>query len=219
MIKRLLDIIMSLLLLIIFAPLMMFIALLIRVKMGEPVLFRQLRPGLKGKPFYLYKFRTMIEAVDGEVKISDDQQRLTATGRWLRKYSLDELPQLINVLKGELSFVGPRPLLMAYLDRYTAEQARRHDVKPGITGWAQVNGRNALSWEDKFNLDIWYVDNQSFSLDLKIMMMTILKVLKTEGINQDGSATMTEFMGYVDDSEGKNNAEGKYQDKNKGVSR
>ena len=196
MIKRLFDIVMSLLLLIMFAPLIMIIALLIRVKMGAPVLFRQLRPGLKGKPFYLYKFRTMTEAVDGEVKISDDQQRLTATGRWIRKYSLDELPQLINVLKGELSFVGPRPLLMAYLDRYTTEQARRHDVKPGITGWAQVNGRNALNWEDKFAMDVWYVDNQSLWLDLKIMLLTLLKVLQAEGISQDGSATMTEFMGY-----------------------
>jgi len=204
MVKRLFDIIMSLLLLIIFAPLMMIIALLIRVKMGAPVLFRQLRPGLKGKPFYLYKFRTMTEAVDREVKISDDQQRLTGTGRWIRKYSLDELPQLINVLKGELSFVGPRPLLMAYLDRYTTEQARRHDAKPGITGWAQVNGRNALTWEEKFALDVWYVDNQSLGLDLKIMMLTLLKVFKAEGISQDGSATMSEFMGYGNEVEDNN---------------
>ena len=201
MIKRLLDILLSLFLLIIFAPLMIILALVILTKMGSPVIFRQLRPGFRGKPFHLYKFRTMTEAVDSEVKISDDQQRLTATGRWIRKYSLDELPQLINVLKGELSFVGPRPLLMAYLDRYTSEQARRHDVKPGITGWAQVNGRNALNWEEKFAMDVWYVDNQSLWLDLKIMVLTLLKVLKAEGISQNGSATMPEFMGSKNDRE------------------
>jgi len=206
MLKRLFDILLSLLLLILLAPFMIFIALIIRAKMGKPVFFRQLRPGLKGRPFYLYKFRTMTEVVDREVKISDDQQRLTATGRWIRKYSLDELPQLINVLKGELSFVGPRPLLMAYLNRYTAEQARRHDVKPGITGWAQVKGRNALTWEEKFSLDLWYVDNQSPGLDLKILALTLFKVLKAEGISQDGSATMPEFMGY-DDSREANNQE------------
>jgi len=203
MFKRLFDMITASFLLLIFAPLMICTALIIRVKMSKPVLFRQLRPGFKGKPFYLYKFRTMTEVADREVKISEDHQRLTSTGRWIRKYSLDELPQLINVLKGELSFVGPRPLLMAYLDRYTAEQARRHDVKPGITGWAQVNGRNTLTWEDKFAMDVWYVDNQSIWLDLKIMVLTLFKVLKAEGISKDGSATMTEFMGYADDVEGK----------------
>jgi len=219
MVKRLFDMITASFLLVIFAPLMICTALIIRVKMGKPVLFRQLRPGFKGKPFYLYKFRTMTEAVDREVKISEDRQRLTSTGRWIRKYSLDELPQLINVLKGELSFVGPRPLLMAYLDRYTAEQARRHDVKPGITGWAQVNGRNTLTWEDKFAMDVWYVDNQSIWLDLKIMVLTLFKVLKAEGISKDGSATMTEFMGYADDREGKKIQEEEYQGNNKGVSR
>jgi len=219
MVKRLFDMITASFLLVIFAPLMICTALIIRVKMGKPVLFRQLRPGFKGKPFYLYKFRTMTEAVDREVKISEDRQRLTSTGRWIRKYSLDELPQLINVLKGELSFVGPRPLLMAYLDRYTAEQARRHDVKPGITGWAQVNGRNDLTWEDKFAMDVWYVDNQSIWLDLKIMVLTLFKVLKAEGISKDGSATMTEFMGYADDREGKKIQEEEYQGNNKGVSR
>ena len=219
MVKRLFDMITASFLLVIFAPLMICTALIIRVKMGKPVLFRQLRPGFKGKPFYLYKFRTMTEAVDREVKISEDRQRLTSTGRWIRKYSLDELPQLINVLKGELSFVGPRPLLMAYLDRYTVEQARRHDVKPGITGWAQVNGRNTLTWEDKFAMDVWYVDNQSIWLDLKIMVLTLFKVLKAEGISKDGSATMTEFMGYADDREGKKIQEEEYQGNNKGVSR
>ena len=219
MVKRLFDMITASFLLVIFAPLMICTALIIRVKMGKPVLFRQLRPGFKGKPFYLYKFRTMTEAVDREVKISEDRQRLTSTGRWIRKYSLDELPQLINVLKGELSFVGPRPLLMAYLDRYTAEQARRHNVKPGITGWAQVNGRNTLTWEDKFAMDVWYVDNLSIWLDLKIMVLTLFKVLKAEGISKDGSATMTEFMGYADDVEGKKIQEEEYQGNNKGVSR
>ncbi len=204
MIKRLFDLMLSLLLIILFAPLMILLALIIMVKMGLPVFFRQLRPGFKGRPFFLYKFRTMTEDVDSEGKILEDQQRLTATGRWIRKYSLDELPQLINVLKGELSFVGPRPLLMAYLDRYTTEQARRHDVKPGITGWAQVKGRNALTWEEKFALDLWYVDNQSLGLDLKIMGLTLFKVLKAEGISQDGSATMPEFMGYENGSESEN---------------
>ena len=195
MLKRLFDIIFSLLLLIIFASLIIILGLLIRLKMGAPVFFRQQRPGLRGKPFYLYKLRTMSEETNRDGNMLDDQQRLTALGRKLRKYSLDELPQLFNVLKGDLSFVGPRPLLMNYLERYSPEQARRHDVKPGITGWAQVNGRNVLTWEEKFALDVWYVDNQNLWLDLKILWLTLVKVLKAEGISQEGWATMPEFMG------------------------
>lgn len=195
MIKRLFDVVLSMILLIILAPLMFIITLVIRVKMGSPVLFKQERPGLQGKPFTLFKFRTMSEPFGSNSTIADDKNRLTGLGRFLRKFSLDELPQLFNVLRGELSFVGPRPLLMQYLDRYTPEQARRHEVKPGITGWAQVNGRNAISWEEKFKLDVWYVDNRSFILDLKIIALTIMKVLKAEGISKEGSATMPEFTG------------------------
>lgn len=196
MVKRLFDFLMSLFLLIILAPLFLFTALAIRVKMGPPVLFIQKRPGYKGKTFPFYKFRTMTAQTDHEGKLLCDEERLTNLGRWLRKYSLDELPQLINVLKGELSFVGPRPLLTSYLERYTPEQARRHDVKPGITGWTQVNGRNDLTWEEKFALDLYYVDNQSFFLDCKILAMTAIKVLQAEGISREGWETTPEFMGY-----------------------
>ena len=196
MFKRLFDFFFSLLLIMILSPVILILALMIRLKIGSPVFFKQERPGYKGRPFYFYKFRTMTDEVDSEGKLLDDGKRLTALGRRLRKYSLDELPQLINVLKGELSFVGPRPLLMSYLGRYKPEQARRHDVKPGITGWAQVNGRNALTWEEKFAFDVWYVDHQSFGLDLKILWMTLLKVFKAEGISQEGFSTMPEFMGY-----------------------
>jgi sugar transferase EpsL len=150
---------------------------------------------LRGKPFNLYKFRTMKDSRDEAGQLLPDEERLTALGCKLRNYSLDELPQLINVVRGELSFVGPRPLLMQYLDRYTPEQARRHEVKPGITGWAQVNGRNAISWDEKFKLDVWYVDNRSIWLDLKILWLTVVKVLRSEGISGEGSATMSEFMG------------------------
>ncbi|MGB9792451.1 MAG: sugar transferase [Thermacetogeniaceae bacterium] len=160
-----------------------------------PVLFRQVRPGLHGKPFVIYKFRTMRKAYDEEWRPLPDEQRLTRLGKWLRSTSLDELPELLNVLKGEMSLVGPRPLLMEYLDRYTPEQARRHEVKPGITGWAQVNGRNAISWEEKFRLDVWYVDNWSLWLDLKIILITLWKVLKREGISASGHATMPVFRG------------------------
>lgn len=163
--------------------------------MGRPILFKQLRSGLHGRPFYLYKFRTMTDARNAGGQLLPDEQRLTRLGRWLRATSLDELPELWNVLKGDMSLVGPRPLLMEYLERYTPEQARRHEVKPGITGWAQVNGRNALSWEEKFRLDVWYVDNWSLWLDLKILFMTVLKVLRREGISAEGYATMPEFMG------------------------
>ena len=200
MLKRFFDLCLGLIMIIFLMPLMAVIAVLILLKMGQPVLFRQLRPGLKGKPFYLYKFRTMADAVDEAGNLLPDEQRLTGFGSRLRKYSLDELPQLFNVLKGEQSFVGPRPLLMAYLERYNKEQARRHEVKPGITGWAQVNGRNAVSWEEKFALDVWYVDNRSFMLDLKILALTLVKVLKAEGISGEGAATMPEFMGSEDQS-------------------
>jgi len=163
--------------------------------MGPPILFRQQRPGLHGTPFTLLKFRTMTDARDPDGNLLPDAERLAPLGRFLRSTSLDELPELINVLRGEMSLVGPRPLLMEYLDRYTPEQMRRHEVKPGITGWAQVNGRNALTWEDKFALDLWYVEHQSLALDLKILAMTVWKVLKREGISQPGEATASEFMG------------------------
>ena len=168
-----------------------------RLKLGSPVLFRQRRPGLHGKPFTIYKFRTMTDARDAQGKLLPDAERLTPFGRFLRSASLDELPELFNVLKGDMSLVGPRPLLMQYLDRYTPEQMRRHEVKPGITGWAQVNGRNAITWEQKFALDVWYVDNKSLGLDGKIILLTLWKILKREGISQPGQATMEEFMGQA----------------------
>jgi len=170
-------------------------ALLLRATLGKNIFFCQQRPGLKGRPFTIYKFRTMNNCCDAAGRMLPDSERLTNFGRFLRNSSLDELPELFNVLKGEMSIVGPRPLLMQYLDRYSSDQMRRHDVKPGLTGWAQVNGRNAISWEEKFNLDVWYVDHQSFKLDLKILAITTLKVLKREGINQPSQATMEEFAG------------------------
>ncbi len=175
------------------SPLLIAIAAIIYVTMGRPVFFRQPRPGLNGEKFWIYKFRTMNDHRDLQGKLLPDDKRLTTLGQWLRSTSTDELPELWNVLKGVMSIVGPRPLLMQYLDRYTPEQARRHEVKPGITGWAQVNGRNSLSWEEKFKLDVWYVDNQSLWLDIKIILMTIRKVLKREGISSDGEATAAEF--------------------------
>jgi sugar transferase EpsL len=176
-------------------PTLLLITLLVRIKLGRPVFFKQKRPGLHGKPFLLIKFRTMTDARDKNGIISPDVERITGFGKFLRTTSIDELPELLNVIKGDMSIVGPRPLLMQYLDRYTPEQSRRHEVKPGITGLAQVNGRNAISWEEKFKLDVWYVDNCSFALDLKIIALTILKVFKREGINQSGHATAGEFMG------------------------
>ena len=193
--KRLFDVTSSLAFLILLSPLLAGIAALARLLLGSPVFVRQLRPGLHGRPFTLLKFRTMTEARDPAGNLLPDEQRLTRLGRFLRRTSLDELPELINVLKGEMSLVGPRPLLMQYLDRYTPEQARRHEVKPGITGWAQINGRNALTWEEKFKLDVWYVDHRSFWLDAKILLLTLWKVLQREGINQPGHATMEEFKG------------------------
>ncbi|MGE8204563.1 sugar transferase [Heyndrickxia sp. NPDC080065] len=193
--KRLFDLIISFLLFICFSPLMVIIPFLVRYKLGSPIFFKQLRPGLNGKPFYLYKFRTMTDERDKNGNYLSDQIRLTSFGKFLRKYSLDELPQLLNVMKGDISLVGPRPLLMEYLPLYTAEQAKRHNVKPGITGWAQINGRNSISWDEKFNLDVWYVNNQSFLLDMKIIFMTIMKVIHSEGINQPGNETMESFKG------------------------
>jgi len=177
------------------APLLIATGIAIRAQMGRPVLFTQERPGLKGLPFKIYKFRTMTDARDANGKLLPDDQRLTDVGRFVRSTSIDELPQLLNVLKGEMSIVGPRPLLMQYLKRYSPEQARRHDVKPGITGWAQGNGRNALSWEEKFQLDTWYVDNWSLLLDAKILVRTALKVVMRDGISNQGSQTMPEFTG------------------------
>ncbi|MCW5877263.1 MAG: sugar transferase [Anaerolineales bacterium] len=193
--KRILDISLTLLALPLALPLAGLVALLVRLFLGRPVLFRQERPGYRGLPFTLYKFRTMkdLRGPDGELR--PDAERLTVLGRLLRASSLDELPELYNVLSGEMSLVGPRPLLMRYLDRYTAEQARRMQALPGLTGWAQVNGRNNVSWEDKFALDVWYVDHWSLWLDLKILLLTPLKVLRREGINQPGNATAVEFMG------------------------
>lgn len=171
------------------------VSLLVRTKLGSPIIFKQERPGLYGKPFYLYKFRTMTDKRDSAGNLLPDAVRLTSFGQFLRKYSLDELPQLYNVLKGDISLVGPRPLLMEYMELYTDRQARRHDVRPGITGWAQVNGRNAISWEDKFELDVWYVENQSIWLDLKILFLTAKKVIKSEGISQVGHVTVERFTG------------------------
>ncbi len=194
-IKRLFDLLCAIVLIIILLPLLIFIALIVWSTMGYPFFFCQLRPGYKGKPFMCYKFRTMNDKRDQHGNLLPDELRLTRLGKFLRATSLDELPELFNVLRGEMSLVGPRPLLMQYLERYTPEQARRHDVLPGITGWAQINGRNALTWEEKFRLDLWYVDNWSFWLDLKILALTAWKVLKREGINQPGFATAEEFMG------------------------
>jgi len=194
-VKRLLDVILASVGLVLLAPFMLFLALLVRLRLGSPVLFSQTRPGLDGKPFTMFKFRTMTDARDGDGNLLPDDQRLPRFGRLLRATSLDELPELWNVLKGDMSLVGPRPLLMEYLPLYTPEQARRNEVRPGITGWAQVNGRNALSWDDRFRLDVWYVDNHSIWLDLKILFLTVKKVLVREGISAEGEATMSKFKG------------------------
>ena len=199
--KRAFDLIVSLLALMVLSPIMLLVALLIIIKLGPPFLFKQTRPGLYGKPFNMLKFRTMLDAADKDGKELPDDQRLTRFGGVLRSTSLDELPGLINVIKGEMSLVGPRPLLMQYLPLYTSEQYRRHEVRPGITGWAQVNGRNAIRWEEKFELDVWYVDNQSFILDLKILMLTVLKVFKREGISSASSVTMEGFKGSINKSD------------------
>ena len=193
--KRLFDLIVTGIGIISLSPVLLILFLVVRKNLGTPVFFRQQRPGLHGKAFELLKFRTMTDARDSQNNLLPDNQRLSPFGKFLRSTSLDELPELFNVLKGDMSLVGPRPLLMQYLDRYTSEQSRRHDAKPGITGWAQINGRNSLSWEEKFKLDVWYVDNRNFWLDVKILWMTIIKVLKKEGIHGRGCETMTEFMG------------------------
>jgi len=195
MTKTLFDKTLALILIILFSPLYVAVSLLIWWKMGTPVLFRQKRPGLHGKIFEIYKFRTMTDEKDEDGNLLPDEQRLVGIGKFIRSTSLDELPQLFNVLKGNMSFVGPRPLLIEYLPLYNERQKKRHDVKPGITGWAQVNGRNAISWEQKFEYDVWYVEHQSFWLDMKILWMTFLKVVKRSDISSDTSVTMEKFKG------------------------
>lgn len=193
--KRLFDLVSASLALLLLFPVLLLVAWLVHRRLGSPVLFRQVRPGLHGKPFEMVKFRTMRDAVDTEGNALPDAERLTPFGRFLRSTSLDELPELWNVIKGDMSLVGPRPLLMEYLPLYSAEQARRHEVRPGITGWAQVNGRNAVSWPEKFALDIWYVDNRSLLLDIRILLLTIKKVFVREGISAEGQATASRFTG------------------------
>jgi sugar transferase EpsL len=193
--KRLLDLVLTVPGLVLLSPALALIAVLVRIYHGSPVFFHQLRPGYRGKPFELTKFRTMSEARDAQGRLLPDAQRMTGLGRFLRSTSLDELPELFHVLSGQMSLVGPRPLLMQYLERYSPEQKRRHNVLPGITGWAQINGRNALTWEDKFDLDVWYVDHWSLGLDVKILLLTLWKVVRREGISQPGHATAEEFMG------------------------
>lgn len=198
MIKRLFDFTCALLGLLVLFPVIVLVAILIQSKLGSPAFFRQTRPGLKGKPFEMVKFRTMLDATDKHGNLLPDDERMTPFGSFLRASSLDELPELWNVLRGDMSLVGPRPLLMEYLPLYSKEQYRRHEVRPGVTGWAQVNGRNAISWEDKFKLDVWYVDNRSFWLDLKILFLTVKKVLVRDGISGEGEATMSKFTGNND---------------------
>jgi lipopolysaccharide/colanic/teichoic acid biosynthesis glycosyltransferase len=192
--KRVSDILLSMAVGIVAVPVLAIVSLLLWMQQGK-VLFRQLRPGLHGRPFTLYKLCTMTDARDASGQLLPDEQRLTKPGRMVRSLSLDELPQLWNVLRGDMSLIGPRPLLMEYLDRYTPEQARRHEVRPGITGWAQVNGRNAISWPEKFALDVWYVDHAGFLLDMRIIWMTIMRIVGRSGISAEGSATMPKFMG------------------------
>ena len=193
--KRLMDILGAMAGLLLLAPVIVLLSLLVRIKLGSPVLFRQTRPGRAGQAFQMAKFRTMTDARDANGELLPDAERLTGFGQFLRSSSLDELPELWNVLKGDMSLVGPRPLLMEYLPLYTERQARRHEVRPGITGWAQVNGRNALSWEEKFELDVWYMENRTLWLDIKILFLTVWKVVKRDDISQDGEATMSRFEG------------------------
>lgn len=200
LLKRFLDLLLTIPALVLLSPILALITVLVRVYHGPPVFFRQLRPGYQGKPFRVIKFRTMSDARDPQGNLLPDSQRLTRLGRFLRSSSLDELPEFFHVLAGQMSLVGPRPLLMQYLERYSPEQKRRHDVLPGITGWAQINGRNALTWEDKFRLDVWYVDHWSLGLDVKILLLTLWKVLRREGISQPAHATAEEFMGNLKDT-------------------
>ncbi len=197
--KRAFDFCLALILFVIFIPVFIIISFLVWLKLGFPVLFRQTRPGLHGIPFVLYKFRSMTEEKDEQGEFLPDEKRFSRFSRLLRKSSLDELPELINVIKGDMSLVGPRPLLMKYIDLYDEQQARRHEVTPGITGWAQVNGRNLISWEDRFKMDVWYVENKNVWLDIKILLMTVIQVYKQEGVNQDGHVTSQEFTGNKDD--------------------
>jgi lipopolysaccharide/colanic/teichoic acid biosynthesis glycosyltransferase len=194
-VKRIFDVLLAALGALVLLPLHLIIAVLVRINLGSPVLFQQERPGYKGRPFKLYKFRSMLDATNTDGEALPDAMRLTRFGRFLRSTSLDELPELFNILRGEMSWVGPRPLLMEYLPLYSAEQMRRHEVRPGLTGWAQVHGRNALTWQDKFALDVWYVDHWSFWLDLQILLMTVWKVLRREGISQEGQETVEYFKG------------------------
>ncbi|TWT27859.1 sugar transferase [Planomicrobium sp. CPCC 101110] len=196
-IKKLFDISSSLIALIIFSPLLIVLSLIVFLNMGSPFIFKHERPGLKGKLFVMYKFRTMTDEKDENGQLLPDHIRLTKLGRFLRSTSLDELPELINVLKGDMSLVGPRPLEVEYLERYSPEQMRRHDVKPGITGWAQVNGRNELAWENRFKLDVWYVDNHNFFIDLKIIFITILRVLQRDGVEVEGNSSGESFYGNI----------------------
>ncbi|TMV47505.1 sugar transferase [Paenibacillus mesophilus] len=193
--KRCFDLVTSLIAFLVLLPIMAVTAILVRIKLGSPVLFTQVRPGLHAKPFRIYKFRTMADLRDKDGQLLPEEQRTVPFGTFLRRFSLDELPQLYNVIKGDLSLVGPRPLLMKYVPIYSAEQARRHEVRPGITGWAQINGRNRLTWEEKFALDVWYVDHRSFLLDLLILCKTVLKVFRSEDVNHSGHVTMHEFQG------------------------
>jgi sugar transferase EpsL len=193
--KRAFDLVFALLALIILSPVLLLTALLVRIFLGSPILFKQQRPGYKGRPFFVYKFRSMTNRLSRDGSLLPDAERLTRFGRFLRSFSLDELPELFNILRGDMSFVGPRPLLMEYLPLYSPEQMRRHDATPGLTGWAQVNGRNALDWPSRFRMDVWYVDNWSFWLDIKIILMTVWKVISREGINQEGQSTVEYFKG------------------------
>ena len=197
-VKPLLDRILSLLALIVLSPILAIVASQVRTKLGAPILFSQERPGKDGKIFRIYKFRTMTDERDADGNLLPDEDRLVPFGKFLRSTSLDELPELLNILRGDMSIVGPRPLLVRYLDLYSERQARRHDVRPGLTGWAQVNGRNAISWQDKFNLDVWYVDHLSLLLDIRIILMTLLKVVRREGISEEGQATASYFVGNLD---------------------
>lgn len=193
--KRIFDLVLTTLGLAILSPFLLILILLVWINHGKPVFFRQVRPGYMAQPFRIFKFRTMRDLYDSDGNLLPDAERLTRFGRFMRSFSLDEIPELFNVLLGDMSLVGPRPLLMSYLPRYSAEQMRRHNVIPGMTGWAQVNGRNALSWPKRLRMDVWYVDNWSFWLDIKILVMTMIKVLKREGISEPGQATVSEFMG------------------------